>query len=389
MELDTAAASGQATDNAGQTNAITLDDAINAAFGASEGKAETSEPKAQDAKPEAATNAGDDAAGEKPVGEDVKATEGEKPAAPTEAPKHWPENRRQTFAKMPPEVQADLLALDKDLQGGFTRKSQELSDKARLADSVRGLFDDGLKSQLQRAGLDEVGAISQLLRLQQMATRDPVAYAKWFIENAGITPDHLGFPQTKQPDPVKEETPADPLLALLNPQPDPIVKTLQAELARLSEDVSGLTTAQKQARLQEEQARQFQFSLQERSINKAVREFWSAQDDHGQLKYPHFETLSVQMGHLMSGDPELSAMPDGPDKLAAAYDRAMWARPDLRQSLLEQEASKRVAEARKKEEAERAKRTVVKGGTNAPTASSKPQTLDDIIANSMAQHGAR
>jgi hypothetical protein len=385
MELNTAAASGQASDNASQ-QPMSLDDALNAALGSSESKAETP----QESNPEAALkSAGDDAAGEKPVGEDVKAPVQDQQAAPIEAPKHWPENRRQTFAKMPPEVQQAWLDHDKDLQGGFTRKSQELSDKARLADSVRGLFDDTLKSQLQRAGLDEVGAISQLLRLQQMATRDPVAYAKWFIENAGITPEHLGFPQTKQPDPVKEEPPADPLAALLNPQPDPIVKTLQAELARLSQDVSGLTTAQKQARLQEEQARELQVTLQRQAINKTLGEFRSSQDDHGQLKYPHFDAVSRQMGALMENDPELSAMPDGPEKLAAAYDRAMWARPDLRQSLLEQEASKRLAEARKKEEAERAKRTVVKGGTNAPVASSKPQSLDDIIKNSMAMHGAR
>lgn len=370
---------------------MSLDDALNAALGSSESKAETP----QESKPEAALkSAGDDAAGEKPVGEDIKAQSDQDQQAvgdtvPAEAPKHWPDKQREMFAKMPPDVRAAWLETDKNLQGGFTRKSQELSDKARLADSVRGLFDDTLKSQLQRAGLDEVGAISQLLRLQQMATRDPVAYAKWFIENAGITPEHLGFPQTKQPDPVKEEPPADPLAALLNPQPDPIVKTLQAELARLSQDVSGLTTAQKQARLQEEQARELQVTLQRQAINKTLGEFRSSQDDHGQLKYPHFDAVSRQMGALMENDPELNAMPDGPDKLAKAYEMAMWARPDLRQSLLEQEASKRLAEARKKEEAERAKRTVVKGGTNAPVASSKPQSLDDIIKNSMAMHGAR
>jgi hypothetical protein len=385
MELGTAAASGQASDNASQ-QPISLDDAINAALGASESKAETP----QESNPEAALkSAGDDAAGEKPVGEDVKAPVQDQQAAPIEAPKHWPENRRQTFAKMPPEVQQAWLDHDKDLQGGFTRKSQELSEKARFHDSIRGLFDEGTRSQLQRAGLDEVGAISQLLRLQQMATRDPVAYAKWFIENAGITPDHLGFPQTKQPDPVREETPADPLAALLNPQPDPRVKTLEAELAKLGGVVSGLASASEQARIQEAQAQWTQANLQKQAINKTLGEFRSSQDDHGQLKYPHFDAVSRQMGALMENDPELSAMPDSPEKLAKAYEMAMWARPDLRQSLLEQEASKRMAEARKKEEAERAKRTVVRGGTNAPVASSKPKSLDDIIRDSMSQHGMR
>lgn len=384
MELEGAAVSGQGSDNAGQDNSISLDDAITAAFGPSEGKAEAGEPKAQDAKPEAVKSAGDEPAGSKPVGEDVKAADQDKQAddgakAPAEAPKHWPENRRQTFAKMPPEVQAAWLEHDKDLQGGFTRKSQELSDTKRFAESIKGLFDETTKSQLQRAGLDEVGAISQLLRLQQMATRDPVAYAKWFIENTGITPEHLGFPQTKQPEKAKEET--DPLAALLNPQPDPRVKQLEAELAALRGDVTGIMTAG-------ERARQAQIHQQMQALNESIISFRSAIDEHGLAKYPHFDQVQKHMGVLMDADPDLVKLPDGPEKLERAYDMAVHARPDLRQSVIEQEVAKRMAEARKKEEAERARRiTSVKPGVGAATAKVGPKTLDDIIKQTSAEHG--
>src|SRR5262245_53265083 len=67
----------------------------------------------------------------------TKARGGDAAATPTgdaasiEAPKHWPEERRKAFAGWPKEVQSHALAVDKDLQAGFTRRSQELSDQAK------------------------------------------------------------------------------------------------------------------------------------------------------------------------------------------------------------------------------------------------------------------
>ena len=373
MELEGAAASGQGSDNAGQDNSISLDDAITAALGPSEGKAD-----GETRKPEADKSAGDEPAGEKPVGEDVKATDQDKQAA-AEAPKHWPEKRRETFAKMPPEVQAAWLEHDKDLQGGFTRKSQELSDKARLADSVKGLFDETTKQQMAQAGIDEVGTVRYLLDLQRKATSDPVGYAKWFMQNAGITPEHLGFPQTKQP--AQEVAEQDPLAALLNPQPDPRVKQLEAELAALRGDVTGMKTAG-------ERAIQAQLTRQQQALESTIGSFRTAIDDHGLPQYPHFDQVQKHMGVLMDADPDLVTMADGPEKLKLAYDMAVHARPDLRQSVIEMEVSRRMAEAQKKADAERARRiTSVKPGTGAATAKAVPQTLDDIINVSMAQHG--
>lgn len=376
MELDDAAASGQVSDNAGHQEAMNIDDAITAALGASEVKADSPSP---DKKPEADKSAGDEPAGEKPVGEDVKAAEQDKQASPTEAPKHWPENRRQTFAKMPPEVQAEWLAHDKDLQGGFTRKSQELSDKARLADAVRDQFSEAERAQMQQSGINEVAAIKHLVELNRFATRDGPGYVKWVMDKLGVTPDHLGIPQTKQPDPVKEDV--DPLAALLNPQPDPRVKQLEEQLAALRGDVTGMKTAG-------ERAIQAQQTRQQQALEGAIQSFRSSIDDHGLPQYPHFDQVQKHMGVLMDADPDLVTMPDGPEKLKLAYDMAVHARPDLRQSVIEQEVSKRVAAEKKKEEAERAKRiTAIKGGTNAPTAKAAPNSLDDIIKNSMAQHG--
>ena len=147
------AVSGQPTGNASDG----LSDAISAALSASrdrveDGAPETAAPEVKE--PDASV---DEKAGEKRGGEDAEAAKEptakakDADAAPKdkgdasttfEVPKHWSEADRKAFAGLPPENQALIRRLAKDLEGGFTRKSQELGDKARYADAVRGLIDD-------------------------------------------------------------------------------------------------------------------------------------------------------------------------------------------------------------------------------------------------------
>lgn len=389
MEVDATAASGQpSADNAGQ--AKTLDDAINAAFAASERSQE--EPAKVEAKTPAASKPAKEAdpgkaeanAGDEPDGENVAAkgqdeqakVEGEPDKPAVEAPKHWPEKRRQTFAKMPPEVQQAWLEHDKDIVGGFTRKSQELSDKSKFADTVRGLFDDGLRQQMAQAGTDEAGAIRYLLNLQRHATTDPVGYAKWFMQQTGLSAADLGLLQNG----IAKDGEAVQYPELRDLLSDPEVKQLKTEL----EQLKGLVTERER---REHMAQMGRHAQTVQSIESTISSFRSALDDHGQLLYPHFDAVSKQMGALMDHDPELSRMPEGPDKLKAAYDRAVWAMPDVRSGLLEVETSKRVNEARRKDEAERAKRvTSVKPATGAPTAKTTPKSLDDIISEQLGRH---
>src|SRR5262245_3241718 len=130
----------------------------------------------------------------------------DKAAAPSgdavtiEAPNHWPAERKQAFAALNahPDIQKAMLGMAKDLEGGFTRKSQEISDQAKFGDSCRGLFQGHHRQQFAQFGLDEVGAIRYLMQLQDFATRDPARYVQWAMQSFGLTPEHLGFP-SRQP----------------------------------------------------------------------------------------------------------------------------------------------------------------------------------------------
>lgn len=387
MGVNAEAASGL-IGNAGKASSG-LDEAITAAFAASESPSETEvrpdrsaeSSKVEETAPET-ESAGDDAKGEKAPQpktanklESTKDTGAQEAPKVFEAPKHWSEADRSAFAGLPDDAKGIVSKLAKNLEGGFTRKSQELSDKAKFADGVRGLFNETDRNQLVQAGTDEVGVMRYLLDRQRHATTDPVGYVKWAMQALGVPPDKLGFSQASKPD---EQKAPDDIEALLR---DPKVTDLEAKLAKLEQWKTERETYEQR---QQREA----YQLAQDGINRAFADFRSEQDDAGQLKYPHFDTVMPQMGALMQTDPDLLGMPDTPDKLEKAYDRAVWARPDLRQSFLEQEAQKRTQETEKRQAAERAKRvTAVKPAVNAGTSKSRHGSLDDALSAAFSKHG--
>jgi hypothetical protein len=392
MGLKADAASGQDSDNAGKAKGG-LDDAITAAFDASEAddissleieESPKSEPKVKaKAKAKVKTedepdeNAGDDA-----PSEDAEAPEASEESAegqPLSAPKHWPADDKNAFAKMTREGQEIALKLAKNLEGGFTRKSQELSDKARYADTVRGLIGDQRRANLQSQGIDEMAYLRRLNDIYAMAERDPVNYIKWAMQSMGVTPDKLGISQAAPQTPPNGQTnPDDDIARLLA---DPEVAQLKAELHSLK----GIIDKEQQAK---EQASRTQHANAVNQLNTTIRSFREALDEHGQLQYPHFDAVMAHMGALMDTDPDLNQIADGPDKLKAAYDMAVWARPDLRQSFIKAEAQKEIQEAQKKKDAERAKRiTSVKPAAGVVSTKPKTNSLDDALSQALSKHG--
>jgi hypothetical protein len=409
MGIAEAASEPSGTVDAGQatTGKMGIDDAISAALGASETRglsealketAPKPEPSKVKTRPEAKASAkskpeeerqesageelteehaeGVDEAGDKDADEDKAETPS------FDAPKHWPEDDRKAFSGLPKEGQEIVLKLAKNLQGGFTRKSQELSDKAKFADDIRSRFTDADRAQMARAGYDEGRTVDYLLSLQRFASKEPVAYVKWAMQNLGVSPQMLS-PQAAaaahEPPGQNQQPPAQDNLAEL--LVDPAVKQLEARLAQLQGIVEGNER-------QKQEAERARYYNSVNAINRELTTFRQALDDAGNLKYPHFDTVKGHMGALMDADPELVSMPDGQDKLQKAYEMAVYARPDLRQSFIEAEAQRRIQEAQKKQEAARAKKvTAVKPAAGVVSTRPKAVTLDDAISSSMSKFG--
>jgi hypothetical protein len=424
------AASGPTEGDASEAK-MSLSDAISAAFGPEEGavadagQEEVTPPADIDdelTNPNVANlregakgkNAGDDRDGENATDGETNATDKKAKAATdktasnakaSEPPKHWDADTRAAFAKLPPDGQATMLKLAKNLEGGFTRKSQELSDKARFADQVSGLFDADTRTQLKRAGTSEAGAIKYLLDTQRFASRDPVGYVRWAMQNLGVTPETLfDAPQTQadgkgqaapnaQPGPAKQPSETASVEDLLS---DPAVKQLRTDFEKAQQ-----TIAQQQQLLQEVVGRmtareraEHEYVTNQRAshrdqLQSTIQSFRTKIDDSGQLAYPHFDKVIRQMGALMDTDPELSQMPDGPEKMQLAYEQAVHARPDLRQESIEREVARRVQAAEKKARDERAKRAASgpKPASGAPTQKVKANTLDDAIGAAFGKAG--
>lgn len=386
MGLNADAASGQPSDNAGKAK-IGIDDAISAAVSASEtedlsSKSESPKGKVKAAaKPAEAEIEPDETAGDETPSEDASPSEADDESEeekPLSAPKHWPEDDKKAFAKMTREGQEIALKLAKNLEGGFTRKSQELSDKAKFAESIRGLFDDTTRTQLHASGTDEVGYIRYLDSLQKFATQKPVEYVKWAMQNLRVTPEQLGISQAPPHSPADPQNPDDQIAQLLA---DPKVSQLEAQLKELR----GVIEKEQQSKVQAEQARVVNAT---RELSTTIATFRQSLDESGQLKYPHFDELGPEMGALMAHNPELAKMPDGLEKMEKAYDMAVFARPDLRQTLIEQETQKRIQDLQKKSAAERARKiTSVKPAAGVVSTKPKTNSLDDALSQAMSKAG--
>ena len=410
----TEGASGPQPDNAAPVSkSDALDKALNAALDGLNAGGDDFPPQVLQKKKEADdrqnSNAGDGSGSEdaSAPGDKAEATPSE--AAPSgdapparEAPKHWPEERRKAFAAWAKEVQDHALAVDKDLQAGFTRKSQELSDKAKLADRISGLFDETARQQLARAGADEVRAIEYLLGMERFSRERPIEYIIQAMRTLGVTPEHLGLSTpTRQQQTQQTQQQQQQRTSTGDPQLDRLLgdAAAEAEVARLRSEFGQSNQAANQriaaleahiaaqAQAQQEYAqRQHVASIQ--ALQKQWQDFRGAQDEHGQLAYPHADTLMQPMGALMDTHPVLKGMPDGPDKLAKAYAMAVQADPELSKPIFEAEVSKRLAEQQKKADAEKAKRAAaVRPATGAPTMPVKKGGIDAALDAAFAKTG--
>jgi hypothetical protein len=238
-------------------------------------------------------------------------------------PDRWPAARKELFAKQPPEVQEAWLAQHKEFESGFTKKSQDLSERAKIADGVRGLFTDEHRQAMQRVGVqNEVGAVQYLLAQHDFYKRDPRGYVAAVMRNAGIDPRIYIQGATETPEQQGQQPEQQQQLPPVHP-------ALLQEIGTLRETLQNLS-----AREQERVAQQ---------VEATIAAFESAKDDSGSLAHPHFERVADTMIELVKSDPRLRGMPDGSEKLQRAYDLAIWDDAELRQEIIDAETQRRIA----------------------------------------------
>lgn len=282
------------------------------------------EPKAAD---EAAT--ADDAA--KPDGDkDAEADKAaEKSAADTKAETEltgkWSAKDKDTFKKLPAEGRELLLRRHKEMEGAFTRKTQEIASFRKEFEPVAKLLEPW-GERMKARGYTPQSLITAWANVEKrLMDGDGVGVVAGLINgykiDLGKVAQALGIRPMQQPAQQQDgEAPPAPEAQQQMQLPPEITNQLRSLQERLDADDRAKAEDRRRAELSAVQ-----------KVESEMEAFKSAVDDKGQSLHPHFDELENDMLRLV-----LAARQAGqPDpSLAELYETAVWANPSTRKAQL-------------------------------------------------------
>lgn len=253
--------------------------------------------------------------------------------------KHWPQEQRQAFGKMPQDQQDFFMQRYKEMEAGHTRRSQEMAP-------LRDLMSDWQPylGQLQAQGVipNPIAAINGLLGLeQQLRTGDnarKVAILTKLALDYGV--------QT----PGEDEAREDPSLHQMELQ----MRNQQAQMRRMQYQQMDNNTA---------------FGRQQ------ISQFVAEKTADGKPAYPYFNALTDDMVRLAQADVNSGISPN----LRDLYERASWNNPKVRAELLKSQVDTQLAERQANLDKKRNASSSVAGNGSVPI-SKKSDDLNAIIA---------
>ena len=303
------------------------------------------EPPEQQPEADEAEDEPDEAADDEAEDEPAEAAELE--ALP--APNHWPKDFAAKFEALDAPAQHMFMERYKDLEGDYTKKTQAISKYKKRQDAFDEIMQP-FKGDFERAGMDDVGAVRQLLAAHDYLRKDPQNAIAWLANQYGVDTSAIGN------DPALEDEFADPQ-----------VKQLQQQVAQLTGFIQNQQTQQQ--------------SHEQASTQSFIDQFAAETDASGNPAHPHFETVRSVMGSLISSG--------NATDLKSAYEAAVYANPELRQEELKRVAAKQ-SQAKVKTEAvqkaKKAQRSKVRGSAT-PAAQALPAnaSIRDTINASIRQ----
>mgnify|MGYP005818615203 FL=1 len=265
------------------------------------------------------------------------------------APKHWPKEEQEIFNAWDANVQHQVMDRYKAMEGDYTKKTQALAKYKKRNESLDEIYGP-FRDDFQRAGMDEVAATRQLLAAHKYLREDPQQALKWLAQSYGV--------DLKA---VNDDT------AIEDEYADPQMKAMQQQIAQLQ---GTITNQQQQAQ-----------NMQKQEVQAMIDNFQTAKDADGNLKHPHFDVVQNQMSGLISSGVAKD--------IASAYDMAVYANPETRAKVLDEQVKKTTKQEVKAEAVQKAKkqqRVNVKGsGTPSNSAVPSGMTLNETIKFSMKQ----
>ena len=344
-----------------------LSQALNAAFDKSENEPKEEAPVEPKAAKEVETaepvkdkvEDNEDTKSEPKAEPDEQAAKSEEDAEAKETPKYephprWSKEQKESFAKLPKDQQAFILERAKETEADYTRKSQEISEKAKRYESFEQVLQP-YEQHFRQQGIPIERAIRSTFDLQQEFQRDPAGVLRRLAAARGLDL-------------------VDVALGENNPQG-------QAQQQQLTPDQL-IQQAQEAAyqRLRQEQAQQQQVQMRQ----SLERELSNAE------KYPRAEELGpdlvAQVYAVRQSEPSLQ-----PEKvLEKAYQRALRVRDDYYEAELAKAREEAVQGFKSEtEKAKKAGKPVRPKGTpsNKPAPTGEQRTASDVINSVLDEHG--
>jgi hypothetical protein len=257
---------------------------------------------------------------------------------------------KAAWATLSPEVRAEFQRREAD----FDRGRAGMEGKAALANRFEELF-SSRKDRLAMAGMDPISAVQRLLAAQDVLDRDPRAGLLALAQAYGIHPSQLAQTAPRQQAP--------------QPQLPPALQALAGRLSTLEGTLTQQTQAQKDAERQQ--------------LAQHIQAFAS------DPKHIYFENVRGDVAKLLSSGQA--------GNLAEAYDKAIWASPEIRPLLLQQQQTELQAQARAQQGAKVSQARSAGGSVvGSPTPGSSPAqaanpnaSIEDDVRAAFAAHGSR
>ena len=266
-----------------------------------------------------------------------------------EAPAHWSNDFKDSFNALPTDAQEVFLQRYKDMEGDYTRKTQEVADIRRRASALDEVMVP-FRDEFARAGLDDIGAVRQLLGAHKFLRESPQQAIAWLAQNYGINTEALAASEQAEDDFA-----------------DPQVKQLRDQVSQLQGYLHTQAQQQQDAAVADTQ--------------QQITNFASVTKEDGSLAHPHFDAVRTTMGGLIQ-----SGVAQDMD---AAYEMAVYANPELRGSLIDQQAEKVTAKQKQAENVRKAKRAQQANvkGSGAPAKEALPggSSVRDALLHTMKE----
>ena len=254
-------------------------------------------------------------------------------------PQSWKQELKDHFNTLPPEIQDEILRRETDYSKGI----QKYAEDAKYAQTFRPVVEQWMP-YLSQVGATPEQAFHALMQAEySLRTGSPTQKQQALYKLA----QDYGIPLGEQP--PHQEGQLDP--------------NLQHALNRVQQ----LEQYIQKSEYQKQQEIAAQQQQEQVALMQQVESFASSPD------VPHFEQVRADMAQLLQAGYATD--------LKDAYEKACWARPDIRASLLKAEEAKRIQE--KAQAANQAKAKAV-SVTGSPSGASVPiagaSIRDDLLA---------